>query len=308
MEKHIALRYAVGRVSQSDEYVLYRFHRFLNRNYPRLKTINRYVILHHLSLLHGLSPWGRRNVVIAIRQFCRFLVSRGIETFVPDRRLVPKLQYKPRYFPLDRKQFVRLMGEIRHASYYRPMVRESYATMLGLLWCTGMRRKEVVQLNHSDVDFREGTVLIRITKFRKTRMVPIKKSAVIALEKYCAFKRKQGFPTGPNDPFFISRDGRRLPGHSLHSAFRRLTRRFGYRDKGGRGPTLHDIRHHFATHTIKRLYSDPEALPPQSYLSTLATFLGHSDIRYSQYYIHPDFGLLMKASEKLEAKQQWKAA
>lgn len=304
MEKHVMLRYAVGRVSKSDEYNLYRFHKSLNQFYPKLKTLNRYVILRYLSTKHRLSPWGRRNLVIAIRQFCRFLVNRGIETFVPDRRLVPKLQYKPRYFPLERKQFVRLMAEFRHAAYYQPIIGESYATILGLLWCTAMRRKEVVQLNHSDLDLKEQVILIRITKFRKTRMIPIKKSVVIAIEKYAAFKRELGFPTGPNDPFFITKTGCRVPGHSLHSAFRRLTRVLGYKNEYGKGPTLHDIRHTFATQTINRFYSDPETFPPQAYLSTLATFLGHSDIRYSQYYIHPDFNLLMKASEKFQAQQK----
>lgn len=304
IQKHLSLRQAVGRESRADESVLYHYHLFVNRHYPRLKTPNRKSILAYMSSRKRLSPWGRRNTVIAIRQFCRFLVSRGVETYVPDRTLVPKLQYKLRYFPLKEKQIIQFMREIDNAPYYKPVIGKTYATMLGLLWCTGMRRKEIIQLNHSDVNLRKGTILIRMTKFRKSRMIPIKPSVVQALEQYCKFKRRHGIHGKLNDPFFVTREGERVPSHSLGTMFSRLVRRSGLRNTEGRYPCIHDFRHNFATNTIKLFYLNPNKFPPQSYLPTLATFLGHSDIKYSQFYIHPDFDLLMTASDRIEDQQR----
>jgi integrase len=222
--------------------------------------------------------------------------------------MTPKLRYNPRYFPLTEADVTRLMNGARGVRKNHPFVGETYATVIGLLWSTGMRRKEVVGLDHSDVDLKSGTVLIRMTKFRKTRMIPMDRSVATALEKYCSLKKRLNYATGPDQAFFVGLKGSRIRGGNLNHMFRRVVGWLGLKNEKDQRPVLHDLRHNFATRTLNRFYSDTENLPPQSYLPTLATYLGHTDMTYSQYYLHPDFDLLLRASHLLEKRQNKKAA
>lgn len=304
MQEHLELRESIGKVSNADLIFLHQFNCYLHRHHPKLKTPNRYVILRFIGSKNNLNPWGRRNVIIAIRQFCRFLNQRGISCYTPDRTMTPKLRYKPRFFALTEKDVRRLMDGARTVRKNRPFVGETYAMLIGLLWCTGMRRKEVIGLNHSDVDLKARTILIRMTKFRKTRMIPIDRSVARVLERYCAMKKKLRYLTSPDQPFFMGLSGNRVRGPNLNHMFRRFVRKLGLISQDGQCPVLHDLRHNFATRALNRFYSDTEALPPQSYLPTLATYLGHTDMTYSQYYLHPDLDLLMRASRLIESRQK----
>jgi integrase len=303
MQEHLALRQAMGIVGSAETIALNHFSCFLHKQYPRLKSPNRYSILHFLNTKKHLTPWGRRNTVIHIRQFCRFLNQRGISCYVPDKTLTPKLIYKPRYFPLhvdDAKALIRGMRLIRPND---PFVGQTYSTMVGLLWCTGMRRREVIELAHGDIDLKEKTILIRETKFRKTRMIPIDKSVAAVLEKYLLRKKKMKYPVGVTAPFFINLTGTSVRGCNLQNAFQRVVKRIGLHTNDGKHPVLHDLRHNFATQTLRRLFSDSEKWPSQTVLNLVAIYLGHSDMLYSQYYIHPDFDLLLKASERFEKRK-----
>ncbi len=296
MQEHTALRESLGRRVEAETYILHQLNRFMYKHYPKLKTPNRYVILHFLNTKKHCSPWGRRNVVIHVRQFCRFLNQRGIPCYVPDKTLTPKLVYKPRYFPLIVDDVKRLMVEARKVRTRHPIMGQTYATIIGLLWSTGMRRGEVVRLNHSDVNFEKNTILIRESKNHKIRMIPIDKSVAEKLKEYVEAKKKLKHSFDAISPFFVNIDGSRIRGESLYDTFVRLAKRVGISD-GSKRPVLHDLRHNFATQALKRFYSD-DRYPAQTFMNILAVYLGHSDMLYSQYYLHPDFDLLLKASER----------
>lgn len=303
MAEHIELRRSLGAVYKANESTLYHLHRYLRRYHPSATTLTRPMIKWYLQSKTNLSPWGRRNVVIYIRQFCRFMNQRGIACYVPDKTLIPKLSYKVRYYPLTKTNVVAIMSAARKSTHLKPILKSTYATMIGLAWCAGLRRSEVVKLDHGDVDLERNTLFIRETKFRKSRLVPIKKSTARALQVFMEEKKSAGFETLYRNALFMNRRGKRMSTHSLGNAFERLTLRAGLKTRHEAShsrPSLHDLRHAFATRNLNRFYNESTRLPPQAYLPVLATYLGHSDMVFSQYYLHPDFDLLVKASEKLE--------
>ncbi len=303
MQDYLSLRSSMGIVGTAEVIVLHQLNSFLRKQYPKLKTPHRYSVLHFLDTKKHLTSSGRRNAVVHIRGFCRFLNQRGIPCYVPDKTLVPKIIYKPRYYPLNLENVKHLVRGMRLIRTNKPIVGMTYSTMVGLLWCTGMRRKEVINLNHSDINFEEKSILIRETKFRKTRLIPIDKSVATILENYLRQKKKLKYSIDSDAPFFINLSGTRVRGENLQHCFNRVVKRIGLIDKDGSYPVLHDLRHNFATQTLRRLYSDMEKWPSQTVLNILATYLGHTDMTYSQYYLHPDFDLLLKASEKFKLKQ-----
>jgi integrase len=297
MQKHLALRAAVGRVGKADESCLYGLNIFLSRHYPKMETLNRVIILDYLrSRKYAVA--GRRNAVIHIRQFCRFLVGRGVKCYVPDKTLVPKYEYRPRYCPLSEIDMQKILSGARGVRKNRPFIGETYAVMLALLWCTGMRRREVVRLTHEDVDLTQGVLFIRQTKFFKDRVVPIGPSVVRGLLGYYRLKEDLGYRVTKNSPFFVALAGGPMPGHSLSTTFNRIVRLIEIKNAEGRRPAIHDFRHNFATQTMARILRDPITFPATPSMARLATYLGHTSLFYTQYYLHPDFHLMQDASAK----------
>lgn len=307
MVEHLELRRSLGADYRANEITLHGFQRYLNRHYPTAPAITRRMVKKFMDTKSELSPWGRRNVVIYIRQFCRFLNQRDMSCYIPDKTLLPKLTYRIRYFPLKKRDVKALMEAARGSLRVPPFLRDGYATMIGLAWCAGLRRNEVIKLNHGDVDLERRTLFIRETKFRKSRLLPIKNSTASALSQYIEAKRSAGHSISPRDALFINRLGKRMPLGAFAHTFRRLIRLTEIKAPPSathQKPRLHDLRHAFATSNLKRFYNKSEGLNPQSYLPVLATYLGHCNLVYSQYYLHPDFSLLMKASKKLEASSR----
>ena len=297
MEKHLALRAAVGRVGKADESCLHGLNEFLSKKYPKLETLHRFVILDYLGAKKQ-SIASRRNAVIYIRQFCRFLVGRGIKCYVPDRTLMPKYEYRPRYCPLNEDNVRTFMQQARRIRANRPFIGKTYAFIFGLLWCTGLRRREVTSLTHEDVDLEQGILVVRQTKFFKDRIVHLSSSVTRELRRYHRMKEDHGYPVTRRAPFFVTLAGRQVPGHSLSTVFNRIVKRLGIANAEGRKAALHDFRHNFATQTMARIYRDPDQFPATPSMARLATYLGHTSLLYSQYYLHPDFHLLQEASAK----------
>jgi integrase len=190
------------------------------------------------------------------------------------------------------------MKEARLVRANRPFIGETYATMLALLWCTGMRRREIVGLRHEDVDLGQGVLMIRQTKFFKDRLIPLGPSVVRALENYHRLKEKRGDRISGKASFFVTLAGKPMPGHSLSTAFNRIVRRLGIKNAEGRRAAVHDFRHNFATQTMARFFREPEKFPASPSMARLATYLGHTSIFYTQYYLHPDFNLMQEAATK----------
>lgn len=300
MKKHLELRESVGRVGEANGYNLYHFNLFLNRQYPNLTTLNRVVILDFLRGKENLSTGGRRNYIIHIRQFCLYLNQRGTKCYVPDKTLMPKYRYRPRYTPLSESDLKLFMQAARVIRVNRPFIGETYATMLGLLWCTGMRRREIIRLTHVDVDLKQGVLFIRQTKFQKDRIIPLSSSVTKALKQYEELKTAEGYSVAQKSHFFVNILGNAMPGHSLSTVFNRIVKRMEIQGENGKRPSLHNLRHNFATQTMARFIKDPKTFPVSASMARLSTYLGHVSIMHTQYYLHPDFNLMQGALEKFE--------
>jgi len=306
MKKHFELRVAVGRVGDADKSTLQQFNRFLVKYYPKLKIPNRLSIMHFMKSKSHLSIGGKRNTIIYIRQFCLFLNQRGIKCYLPDKTLVPKYTYEPRFYSLKEEEVQNFMSIVRNNKYHKGLTSETYAIVIGLLWCTGMRSREVVKLNVKDVDLEKKIIFIRQTKFFKDRIVPINASIIQALKKYIDIKLAGGHPGGKSDPFFITKQGVRVPQRSLTHMFLRMTRKLKIIDANGKRPVLHDLRHNFATKSLYKFLSDPKKYPSQVWMPVLSAYMGHTNMFYTQYYLHPDFDLMVDASKKFEFSKEGK--
>ncbi|WP_246233385.1 tyrosine-type recombinase/integrase [Aurantimonas aggregata] len=153
----------------------------------------------------------------------------------------------------------------------------TYATLIALLSATGLRISEALKLTIADVS-NDG-LLIRETKFRKTRLVPLHDTAAAGLNRYLARRR----PRSDDDPVFIDDRGLSLRYLAVRDTFNRLVSMSGIQSMATRRPRLHDLRHTFA---VRALQGSPAGRSRcGAHMVALATYMGHVNIYATYWYL-----------------------
>lgn len=167
------------------------------------------------------------------------------------------------------------------ASQIKPLhslTPHTYVALISLLASTGLRVSEALGLVISDIT--PNGLLIRKTKFQKTRLVPLHPTAVAGMRSY--LKRRQ--TANPVDEHvFLSNKGWQLRYPEVYGTFRKLLKLANLLPSHGRVPRIHELRHTFA---VRALESSPTGrkLIGQHMLA-LATYLGHVNIDSTYWYL-----------------------
>jgi integrase/recombinase XerD len=154
----------------------------------------------------GSTVWPRRMTVA--RGFARHLAGSDPRTEVPPAGLIPSHQRRRPPFIYAPTDITALMGQARE-SIPSPLRAATLETLIGLLAVTGMRVGEAIRLDTDDVDWSEGVLTIRASKFGKSRQLPLQASTVEALAAY-ARRRDELRPARSTASFFTSNAGTRL--------------------------------------------------------------------------------------------------
>lgn len=174
-----------------------------------------------------------------------------------------------------------------------------YPTLFGLLAATGLRVGEALGLDREDVDFDAGTVGVSNGKGRYPRLVPLHPSTTTALVHYAAWRDGHEQRNHPGHaPFFIQRDGDRLPYSNVLTAFRQATAAAGIHTHRLH-PRMHDLRHTFAVNALLGWYR--EGADVAAMMPALSTYLGHSNPTNTYWYLSAVPELLAYAAARLAA-------
>jgi len=182
-----------------------------------------------------------------------------------------------------------------------PQRGPTYATIFALLAGLGLRIGEVSRLQCGDVDLQREVLLVRNSKFGKSRLVPFGPRLAARLRSYAALREQRlGFPV-PETPFFTWNGRSTIATNSIRNAFRdHLFPRLALSvPSGTRAPCVHGLRHTFAVRTLLRWYRD--GIDPQARLNHLSTFLGHVGLHSTAVYLTITSDLLEAANQRFEA-------
>ena len=232
-----------------------------------------------------------------MRSFAKYLSALDPATEIPPIGLLPEPSHRVVPYIYCDDDIGRILDE---AGRLTPEHRaDTYQTLIGLIFATGMRVGEAVRLDNDDVDFDEGILTIRDTKFGKSRQVPVHSSTVEALLGYL-HRRDQRRPRPKSPSLFTSTIGTRLLRDNVSTVFPRLVAAVGLASPPGRRRArLHDARHTFAVRCVISWYR--AGLDVHERLPLLSTYLGHVDPKTTYWYLSAVPELIELIAERLDA-------
>jgi len=290
VDEYLALRRSAG--------FRLRAHEFHLRNFVRFATERGEAFVRAQSALDWAalvpSPSQRGSRLDVVRLFARHAKLEDPPHEAPPVGLFSSRRppYRPFIFTNDQIQKVlHYAAALPPTGSLRPW---TYCTLFSLLAVTGMRISEALALRLEDLT-PDGLV-IRETKFRKSRILPLHPSAPAGLESYLQQRRCTG---ATDDHFFISLRGQSLRYSTVVQTFQQTVRALGlHRGPGQRGPRLHDLRHSWA---VAALQASPYGYDQVTqHVLAVSTYLGHAKLVSTYVYLHTTPQLLADIAARCE--------
>ena len=179
------------------------------------------------------------------------------------------------------REILRRSGRMPDIPFF-PHRGATYRMIFATLYCLGFRIGELYRLRPRDIDFDRGLLLIRPSKFYKSRLLPLGPKYLSTLKQFV--ERDRPSWVGKEGPLFSSYHGKPLSRGSISRVFHQLACQIGIKpNPGRRRPCLHSFRHAFSVHRLLRWYRQGENV--QAKLPFLSAFLGHVDLGSTQVYL-----------------------
>jgi integrase len=285
IDDYVSFKRALGRKFDSEAYVLVAFDRYLATSCPTASTLTAGAFAAWCLTMAHLSPTTRRVRMRVIRNLCLHIRRTDPGAFVPDPVTFPTPDQTSRPYIFSREEIARLLcaADDLPPRSTSPLRSQSYRLVVVLLYTAGLRRGEVVRLRLSDYDPHEQTLLIRASKFHKSRLVALSTDASSEMADFLTARRQ--LPHDEDSPLLVSswRGLRTRSGAGLGHGLRHLFRSAGIRTKSGELPRVHDLRHTHAVHALLRWYR--AGADVQAKLPALATSMGHVSIVSTALYL-----------------------
>jgi integrase len=286
IEQYISLRRAYGLKFECSATTLRQFGKFCRTKKHRTVTVS--VVLDWIQTYPNSTSKSISRRVRDVRGFTSYWKAYDSKTEIPPRDLCSEGSQRAKPYIFSPHEITLVMKACRsfgaEPGQSNPIRCQTFSTIFGLIAAAGLRRSEAYNLKRSHVDLGRGTILIEMTKFRKSRLIPIHPTTVAKLRDYTRF-RDRVIPDPRCDRFFVMNRGQPVDHDSIYYAFVRACKGAGLRptSTGAGFPRLHDLRHTFAVHTILkwlRQGKDVHALMP-----ALSTYMGHAQPSDTYWYL-----------------------
>jgi len=245
----------------------------------------------------GPSPAQRRNRLLIVRRFALVMKTEDERYQIPPSDAFGKNGFsrgKPYIFsPVEVTALISAAAQLSPQDSIRPI---TYKTLFSLMAVTGLRSSEALKLTLDDIT--DDGLIIRESKFRKSRLVPIHETATLALSQYLI--QRQRFVVKDITTVFVSHRSKALSYSTVVSIFLNLVRGLGlHAGAGHSGPRLHDLRHTFAVRSLELCSGDSNAI--KQHMAALSTYLGHTHIADTYWYLQATPMLMNQISEAGES-------
>ena len=288
IRRYLVLKQALGRRYAGERWVLSSLDQFLRKNSNGAHDLTPETFRAWCQTQEQVSRGVRRSRMRIVRNLCLYRRRHEPECFVPDPSLFPNPHQPVRPYIFSESEVQRLLelsSRLPRTSY-SPLRPELFRLVIVLLYTTGLRRGELLRLTVGDYDPCQGTLLIRASKFHKSRLLPLPEDVRHEVDRYLKACHQRRLPGAPETRLIWNRyrGGRAYTPQSLRWGLQQLLKWAKIQTPQGRLPRTHDFRHSFAVGALLRWYRS--GVDVQTQLPFLATYMGHVSVLSTYYYLH----------------------
>jgi len=297
VEDYLTARRRLGYKLQIEGQELHRFARFAEQHgHSGALTIELAVAWANTATSSDLYRARHLETVRVLAKYCGLFEP---ETEIPPSRLLGPAHRRMSPHIYTMQEIAKLLDAAVELKPQDGLLPATMRCLLGLLYATGMRISEALHLKCGDVDFEQGIIIVKETKFRKCRYVPLHPTTVQALDDYARFRDRQMPTTSAAAPFFLSDNGKPFNYRQGLHAFQSLRRQIDWESPGRRPPRVHDLRHTFACHRLLAWYE--EGVDVNKAILLLSVYLGHSKATDTYWYLTGIPSLMDLAAKRFES-------
>jgi integrase len=299
IQNHVELRQAIGYKFDTEAANLKRFDRFTLEKYPEAPVLTKEIVLDWCKKRDYETRANQLARTSVIRQLGKYLNSIEINAYIIPKGYYPKeTQYIPYIYSIE--ELRRFFAETDKCRYccecpYRHLTMPVFFRMI---YTCGLRVSEARLLKVSDVDLDNGIITIRHSKKDKDRLIPMSSFLAERCRNYST--KVHPYPVA-EDYYFPALNNKLMTRGNIYHNFRRFLWRAGISHGGrGRGPRIHDFRHTFATHCLKKWAEQGKDLT--AYLPVLRTYMGHDSFNETAYYLRLTVDVFADVMQKVEIR------
>lgn len=287
---------AVGYSFQKGASILKRFDSLIIQKGLNEKRLPKELVMLWTEKTPNETEATRCGRISIARGFAEYMVRLGHEAYVYPIAAVTidRYSYTPYIFSEDQIKAIFYVCDHYAISNYSPNRHLIIPLLFRILYCCGLRISEALNLTYEDVDLEQGTLFIRNAKFGKERIVPMSRSLI---ERCRIYQKELDSNKAINNFFFPSPYGSHYSESTIYQLFRKILWKVGI-SHTGKGPRVHDIRHTFSVHCLKKWVLNGEDLTNR--LPYLSAYLGHVDLRGTQHYLRLTADLYPDIVDKVE--------
>lgn len=299
IKNHVELKRAVGYKYDTDAAHLKRFDRFTLEKYFYTTVLTKEIVLDWCSKKTYEAQANQCARASVIRQFGKYLDSIGVEAYIIPKGYYPtEKQYTPHIYSVDELTRFFAQTDKCHYCYECPYRHLIMPVVFRMIYMCGLRVSEARLLKVGDVDLEKGILTINHSKKDNSRLVPMSDCLTQRCRHYS--KKVHLFPI-PADYYFPALDGKPMTIGNLYKNFRRFLWHAGISHGGrGTGPRVHDFRHVYAVHCLKKWVEQEMDLT--AYLPVLKTYMGHDSFQDTAYYLRLTADVFPNITLKLETQ------
>jgi integrase/recombinase XerD len=234
----------------------------------------------------GETSTNRHYRALIVRRFSLYLQMNGYNSYIPK---LPKRgpAFTPHiYTSAEITALFKASDKLLLKFRYMDCQLCSLPTLLRMLYGTGLRLGEALQLRNRDVYLDKRYILIRSSssKNEEERIVPMAGSLAEVCRDFFAYKQKQLIDCNADNYFFTSLSGKKCGEVCMYEHFRRALQAAGIPHQGrGKGPRLHDFRHTFCVNALVKMSN--AGLDLYHSMPVLSTYIGHKTIESTNVYV-----------------------
>lgn len=257
---------------------LKKFNEFENKNIKNITKDDIQDYIHYLASKENEETTSISRNISSLKSFYKFLelnryVKNNPLTTITNPKNMKKLPKVLSEEEIDKLLNINLINDFDYRN----------KAMLELMYSSGLRVSELIELNVNDIDIENASVRI-FGKGSKERIVPLNEYATNALNEYILYHRPNLFKHGENNYLFLNNHGNKMTRQGFFKILKKIAQEKGINKE----LSPHTLRHSFATHLLAH----------GADLRSIQELLGHSDISTTQIYTYISNEKLQKNYEE----------